>query len=221
MKKALSILVVGLLISVLVGCAEERERKKISVRQERADQVQTGTGIDPNTTSIANGHSQWGLITGFTMTALRNLIGASKDMNLLGNVDPTGAGSGFVFAGNIGVNINSITSSVSVPANSEILFVIYDDKAVAKTDSPFAIGGFAPEKLTGTITRTHATLVFGDSYGTITLDGDIQGDTSTSLYQGNISFTNSQCYNGQACGAGTSQSLGTFKVYTCGFFLCQ
>jgi hypothetical protein len=187
----------------------------------------TSTGRGARTTSVGAAvpsGKTWGAITSsagdaafdqelyyLTYPTLSNASASDQ----LGYVSSqSGQATGVRFWGNahmVGANVDSTTMMLRLD--------IYDDRT-GQTDSdgnviPDIGIQISPDQPTfvtagGTVNGTTANLYFQDTYGTITLTGDVstQNFTGTITYQDNI--TGNQ-----------PRTLGNFTVPLCGFFQCN
>lgn len=217
-----STLVVSALL--LVGCQPAPSHKNVKIgRNARGTSVGTRGG-SPGSGSMT---TQWGTITS-------SAGDQSFDQSLSALVQPTLEGSndpalGFVsstanqptsvvFWGQASMYADSgaATSASLQGATARLHIEIWDSNAVQSggSISPFVIHigydntGFV--SATGTTNGTTANLTFTDGYGSVYLQGNIQGSSFT----GTIYYSNSLSGNQMV-------PLGQFNVPTCGFFVCQ
>ncbi len=212
--KALNILLVVLTLFVTACGGGERE-KRGAVRVATGDSgIIPGSG-NPNVGAGTTFQALWGIVNGWTQTAVMDLLSASNSQGEL-----QGAIQGVAIAGDIRVQgTNDIRGAVggtfSIDNQSRFRLDICD--AVSQSEGCLQIGFSSATNPSSNISGQiynggQARLVMADQYGAIVL----QGQFNTSEYSGQVSYC-----NGQGCATGASlRSLGQFRVPTCGFFHC-
>lgn len=211
--RSLKVLVLSLSVLVLTACPQNKQNDSVRTRDPRnANMVPGGGGQNGGLGGGMNGQNQ-GQINSYGMNAIQSFVSGFMNPSELGQVQ------GIVFEGS--VTGNGVYQAVmgqgqaQIGPQSTFGMLIYDSYVGQKDSQGQAIPPISvyisPEKggtASGSIQGGQAQVVFQDRYGSIILVGQV----NPQVFQGEIQFQN----NG-----GSSGSLGTFQVATCGFFRCQ
>jgi hypothetical protein len=148
--------------------------------------------------------------------AVRSFLSASIGSNYIGYVSATGANNtGVYFGGKVALQsgpLRGTNQQSAITGNSPIMVAVYDYFPGVSTGGPIAVA-FANSE--GTVSGNYARLRFFDDYGSVTMEGQFDGNTFTGAFK----YETKDIYNG------TDQTLwgtmGDFQIPTCQFFVCQ
>lgn len=232
--KTKSILFVAVLALFAQACAKKEQ--KTFVKSSRAARTpytevsQSGGGNMPFTGSAATNGKVWGAMTKGNISeydfqrSVKAFVSSTIDPQSFGDVSSSNTYSttGIRFWGNIatvtpvsraGNNVTQITSY------SAFKISIWDQFAGKQDEFGQVVpeyGVFFQGNIWGNVYGNYAQIHMEDAYGSITITGQINGDT----FNGSLSFENNQYWDGAGPGA-AGDYVWAFAIPTCSFFNCQ
>jgi hypothetical protein len=142
--------------------------------------------------------------------AVQGLVSATMDPANLGFVDPN---DGVRFQGL--VDFNPANGSINF-SNTKLLIEVWDEYAKDNSQNPYPVSFSSAQE--GYIrSNGEVSLLFKDSYGSISIQGVIGQNGGQSLFNAQVFYQNAKTVDGNGLGSGT---LGTFTIPTCSFFAC-
>lgn len=207
----------SLVLVALTGCQNKNEEAPILSR-----------AIGPRGALGANYGINGASLTGKIFTdpsyqqefqdAVTGFLSTDVNPQYVGLVSATGRNnSGVYFAGRVALSTGSLRtftgSYADIHPNSSLSIQVRD-YSPQYPNAP-ALPPFTFSRAQGVIQGNQAEIIFGDSYGTVTMVGIITQNT----FEGEISYDNSVSYDGSKSGA--AGTLGNFSVPTCSFFSCN
>lgn len=202
-KMVKAILVAGMAVTTMIGCADNNKSNSNAVRTSVPNAV------------MPTAQGQFGVVTATAnvMNDVSNLLGGVST-GQLGTINPTGSIFmwGHVEFPQVNGNVQYLNSSVSF-----LGLQIYDSQALAGQAQPIPITIGNNSLGQGSVTLTSpnnyaADITFKDQAGTIRLVGQAQVNVVNAAFTGTIYYTMT---------SGTSGTLGNFTIPTCAFFKCQ
>lgn len=231
--KKYSLVIFALVAAFNIGCQPKNNQKtRVTARAVRGGVTPTqAVAPTTSTTTPEASGKQWGQVVQFSNQSQQQFqAGVAGLISNLAEPDGTQALALGTVSGRSGDTTGvRFWGSVARGANGQItdgaLRISIVDNYVGQTNSageaiteiPIYIAsgveGFAG--VSGQMNGNSARVTFSDSYGSITLDGQVSGQ----WFVGNMYYANSFLWNGQRPGA--QGTLGYFAVPVCGFFACQ
>lgn len=234
--KIKSILFVAILSVLTAACAKKEQKTAVkSSRSARSPYVESnnGSGIPSVNSPAGISGKVWGAMTQGSLsnqqftTSVKMFVSSLFDPQALGSISGTQfSNTGIRFWGAISTTAAVSTTgfnNVQITSNSMLRLSIWDSFA-GKQDQE---GNLVPEigifmdgyeygQVQGYVYGTYAHIYFEDQYGSVGLNGNIQG----SKFVGYLSFSNNQYWDGAAPGA-SATDVWAFEIPTCSFFNCQ
>lgn len=212
--------VVGTLFAValLAGC--QRQNNATPIASSTGMRFATNAATAYNTGSLpgrifADPSQQQGF-----QQAAAGFLSTDIPPQYVGLVSATGSGnSGIRFGGQVGLAVGSLRyydgSYADISPNSQIIIQVFDQTAQYGNVPPIPPLRFG--NASGVITGNQAQITFSDTYGSVTLQGYI--NTQTSTFDGVASYDNNIRWDGTS--PGSAGNFGNFSVPLCSFFACN